>query len=157
MPRNFFKSAMFSSEENLAIGDWVALTEKGAKVHRKYHKKKFLAGGVLLGAAALPLALPGAFLASVGIAGAGVGMVFTGGAQAVAGAAGGAGLVSFLESYLENHPEAKAIGIIKDKKRRLGKDGYDYSVTWSCGTVRGKSSWHLGIHLLWIEPPPAIA
>lgn len=149
---------MFSSEKSLAIGDWVALTEEGAKAHRKYHEKTFLVGGALLGAVALPLALPGAFLASVGIAGAGVGIAFTGGAQLAVGAAGGAGFFSFVDSYLENHPEAKAIGIIKDKKGRwLGQNGYDYSVTWFRGTVHSKCSWHLGIHLLRIEPPLSAA
>ena len=148
---------MFPSEEVFAIGDWVALTEAGAKAYRKYQKRKFIAGGALVGAVALPLALPGAFLASVGIAGAGVGMAFTGGAQLAVGATGGAGLISVLENFLENNPEAKAIGIIKAEKRQLGQEGYKYSVNWVDGEVSGKSSWHPSIHLLRIEPPLASA
>lgn len=141
---------MFLSEEDLAIGDWVDLTAEGAKAHRKYHGKKVLAGGALFGAVALPLALPGGFLASVGIVGGGVGVAAGGAAQAAAGAAGGAGFASFAKDYLDKHPEAKAIGIIVDKrKRRLGQDGYDYSVTWS----DGKASRHLGIHLRQVVPP----
>lgn len=148
---------MFSSEECFAIDDWVALTEEGAKAYRKYRQKKFLAGGALLGAVALPLALPGAFLASVGIAGAGAGIAFAGGAQVAVGGAGGAGVVSVLENFLENNPEAKAIGIIEAEKVQLLKEGYKYSVRWIDGEVFGKSSWHPGIHLLRIEPPLASA
>lgn len=151
---SFCKSAMYSFDESLAIGDWVALTEEGAKAHRKYHSNRVSAGGAILGAAALPLALPGAFLASVGIASAGVGMAVAGTTQAVVGAAGGAGIISFIKSHLENYPEAKAIGIIKDKKSRLsGKNGYNYHVVWHTETVSSKSSWHLGVHLVRIDPP----
>ena len=148
---------MLPSEDHLAIGDWVALTEDGAKVLRQRHKTKFLAGGALLGAVALPLALPGAFLASVGIVSAGTGVAFVGGAQLAVGAAGGAGFSSVMESFLENNPEARAIGIVNAKRKRLSRKDYDYSVCWSAGTVRGKSSWHSSRHLLPIAPPIAEA
>ncbi|QUY45605.1 hypothetical protein [Acaryochloris marina] len=139
---------------NLSIGDWVVLTKKGAKAHREHHQNMSLTTGALTGAVMLPLALPGGFLATIGIVGGGAGIAVAGTTQAAVGAAGGAGVLSHIKRYLENHPEAQAIGVIKDKQRRwFGQDGHDYEVVWSNEEPLGKSSWHLSKHLLKIDPP----
>lgn len=144
---------MSSYSEKLSIGDWVVLTKMGAKVHRDYHKYESFATGAVVGAALLPFALPGAFLATVGVASAGAGIAIAGTTQAAIGAAGGAGILSFITSYLENHPEAEAIGIIKDiKKRWWWEEGCDYKVLWSNEKPFGLSSWHLGKYLLKVDP-----
>lgn len=69
---------MSSSSINLAVGDWVVLSKAGAKAHREHHKNTMLAGGAVIGAVLLPLSLPGAFLATVGVASAGAGIAVAG-------------------------------------------------------------------------------
>lgn len=145
---------MSDSCENLSIGDWVVLTKEGAKAHRNHHRMNLVAGGAVLGAVVLPLALPGAFLATVGIASGGAGIAIGATAQVAVGAAGGSGLTSFIANYLENHPEAEAIGVIRDKRERWwGQEGHDYEVVWSNDEPFGESSWHLAKHLRQIESP----
>jgi hypothetical protein len=110
---------MSSYNENLSIGDWVVLTKRGAKVHRDYHNFETLVTGAVVGSVLLPLALPGAFLANVGVVSPGTGVAVAGATQAAIGATSGAGILSFITSYLENHPEAEAIGIVKRYKEAL--------------------------------------
>jgi len=148
---------MSSYNGKLSIGDWVVLTKRGAKVHRDYHNFETLITGAVVGGVALPLALPGAFLASVGVASAGTGIAVAGVTQAAIGATSGAGILSFITSYLENHPKAEAIGIVKDIKRRWWwEEGHDYKVLWSNEKLFGGSSWHLGKYLVKIDPPERI-
>lgn len=146
---------MSSRNETLSINDLVGLTEKGAKVHRDYHKTQILVASGAVGAVLLPLALPGGFLATVGVASAGVGIAVSGATQAVVGATSAAGITSFIASFLEKHPEAVAMGRVIDIKRRWwGKSGYDYQIAWWDGeqfNVKG-ASWHLGEYLI-NEPP----
>lgn len=149
---------MSSSSENLSIGDWVVLTKKGAKAHREHHQNMTLATGAITGAVILPLALPGGFLATIGIVSGGVGVAVAGTTQAAVGAAGGAGIMSYIKRYLETHPEAEAVGVIQEKQRRwFGQDGHDYKVVWSNEEPFGKDSWHLSKHLQKIDPPPALS
>lgn len=145
---------MSSCNEKLSIGDWVLLTKTGAKVHRDYHKVEALVTGAAIGAVLLPLALPGTFLASVGVASGGAGIAVSGATQAAIGASSGAGVLSFITSSLENHPEAVAVGRIKDIKRRWwGKSGYDYEIYWWDGKQFRGNSRHLGEYLIKTEPP----
>jgi hypothetical protein len=66
----------------------------------------------------------------------------------------GAGILSFITSALENHPEAVAVGRIKDIKRRWwGGSGYDYEISWWDGTQFKGSSWHLGEYLIKTDSP----
>ncbi|MEM9135891.1 MAG: hypothetical protein AAGB01_00880 [Cyanobacteria bacterium P01_F01_bin.42] len=127
---------MLSSCADLSIGDWVALNADGARAHRDFYRTTFLVGGIAMGTILLPIALPGAFLATIGIAN------------------GGGEVLSPLTNYLENHPEAQAVGVIRQKNERWwGQDGYDYEVVWSNAEPFGESSWHLDWHLNRIKPP----
>jgi hypothetical protein len=147
---------MSSPSSQLSIGDFVVLTKEGAKAHRKYHKDMTIIGGAVAGAVLLPLALPGGFLATVGVASAGAGIAVAGGTQAAVGAAGGAGIFSLIKDYLENHPEAKAIGIISEiNERWFGQSDYDYKVNWldENGQRSTLTSSHLGRHLKKIDSP----
>jgi hypothetical protein len=138
--------------ELLSKDDWVALTEKGAKVHRDYHKTQTLVASGAVGAVLLPLALPGGFLATVGVVSAGTGIAVSGLTQAVVGATSAAGIMSFITSLLEKHPEVVAIGQIKEIKRRWwGQSGYDYQVAWLDGGQLKGCSWYLGEYLIKIH------
>ncbi|HZG40134.1 MAG TPA: hypothetical protein VEZ50_15760 [Nodosilinea sp.] len=147
---------MSSPNGQLSIGDLVVLSEEGATAHRKYRQEITLLGGAVAGAVLLPLALPGGFLATAGIVSAGAGIAVAGGTQAAVGAAGGAGIFSFIKDNWENQPEAQAIGIVsKINERWFGQIGYDYRVNWldDSGQRSNLTTFHLRVHLKRMDSP----
>ena len=102
-------------------GQYVTLTPKGARESREWRTKKNRVFGGVVGAIALPLAIPGA---GVGIAAGGTAIGLSEPVQAAAGAA-----LGWLAGARGNNPESGDIGIVMEVRERLS--GNDVRVRWS--------------------------
>ena len=132
---------------------WVILTQAGEKAHCEYHKTQTTLAGLLVGAAALPIAIPAA---GVGVAMGGTAMALGVGAQAAVGGAAGS-LGAQLVKY--DNPVAYQLGKIIKRARRVFADGYDICVDWYPQSMyllpdhlkaqlTVEQTWHVREHLL---------
>ena len=98
------------------------MTQEGAKEHRKWHNTEKTIKYIAVGAAVLPVAIPGAIGVAIGGTALGIGAV----GQAAASAAAGAAAANFTESTTQ---QAMTYGLIINKQQRWwGQEGYDYEV-----------------------------